>query len=155
MSTFHPSPRELLETDDLFVSLIKQGRRIVKEENSTVKSIREMQEANSARNLAAAQRIMDRFQWRPKACIALVHTYHCATCGHEHSMFAGFGISMYRQADKSERILMCGSPDEGYPKETRYTRSATHSCMNCITNQGYPHEKESHGRDTRELVSAA
>lgn len=152
MSTFQPSAAELLNTEDLFTSLIRQGRQIVKEESSVSKSIREMQEAQSARNLAATQRALDRLAWRPTTCIALINRAHCDGCGTETDTFAGFGISMRRRSDSAERIVMSTSPDEGYPAEVRYTITHTAFCIECINLKGFSYEKESPGGNPRQPV---
>lgn len=155
MSDFDPSPQTLRDTADLFTTLIKQGRKIVYEESLTVKRIREMQEEASARNLAAAQRALDRMQWRPRASIALVHVYTCQGCGTQSRVLAGFGVSMHRRSDSAERILMCSSPDEGYAKEVHETHSTVSVCSACLASQGFNYAKENHLGGPGEPVPAA
>ena len=135
---FEPSVAELAASEDLFNTLLHQGRKIMKQEDRAPDHIREMQEAQFLRNSAQSQRILERMAWRPRKSIALVHTYVCLTCHTGLRVFSGFGVSMYRNLDGAERIVMTACLDEAYPREVHELHTITPICANCLPSRGFP-----------------
>lgn len=140
---FNPSFTERVEAGDLLSDLIEQGRKLQRKEDRMPLRIKEMQDAMAARNLAAAQRVMDRMQWRPRHAIALTTTYVCASCLSRTRLFSGFGVSMFRHLDGSERIVMTGCLDPAYPRETRETITPTQACIACLPERGFDEKSSS------------
>lgn len=138
--SFDSSFSEIADAEATLMSLVINGRALHKEEreeSKTIKSIREMQEANAQRSLMAAQRAMERLQWRPVTSIALVHTYVCRNCAGTMRLHAGFGVLMKRAVDQAERILMTECLDQAYPKEIHHTRSHNAACPSCLPALGF------------------
>lgn len=140
---FNPTFSERAEAGDLLGDLIMQGRKMMRAEDKMPLRIKELQDLQAARNLAAAQRVMDRMQWRPRASIALMTTFVCASCMGRTRLFSGFGVSMFRNVDGAERIVMTGCLDEAYPREVRETTTPTQACNACIQERGFDEKSHS------------
>lgn len=134
---FSPTPNEAAQVPDLFELLLAQGRAMMRTPAARNERLQEQAEAMAARSLQASIRAMERFQWRPRASIALVNRVHCSCCGSITPMFAGFGVSLFRNSDQTERIVMSPALDPAFPRETHYTETFLSSCVECITNQGF------------------
>jgi|GEM_PF-4229798 len=134
---FSPTPDEAGQVPDLFEILLAQGRAIMRSPGARNERLQEQADAAAARSLQASIRAMERFQWRPQASIALINRIHCTCCGSVNSVFAGFGVSMFRNADQTERIVMTPVLDPAFPRRTHYTETFLSSCIECITNQGF------------------
>ena len=133
---FDPTNSEILAHRDLF-DLIREGRKILYKENNTVAHIRELQEQAAARNLAATQKMMEKLAWRPRASVALFNQCLCGGCGESTTLFAGFGVEMYRRSDEAVRLVMTGSLDPAYLRSIHYTSTVTQACINCVWDYGF------------------
>ena len=138
---FSPTPDEASQTPDLFEALLAQGRAMMRTPAARNERLQEQAEAAAARSLQASIRAMECFQWRPRASIALINRLHCTCCGQITPTFAGFGVSMFRNADQAERIVMTPVLDPAFPRETHYTETFQASCLDCITKEGFTYGK--------------
>lgn len=132
---FTPTLKEISDTPDL-ADLLEEGRRLMRRDSASDR-IRAMQDESAARSLLAAQRAMEKFQWRPKASVALINRCTCSGCGEEINLFAGFGVEMYRNSDQSTRIVMTPVLDPAWPKATHFTHTVTSACSSCLADHGF------------------
>lgn len=132
---FTPTLKEISDTPDL-ADLLEEGRRLMRRDSASDR-IRAMQDESAARSLLAAQRAMEKFQWRPKASVALINRCECSGCGSFLDLFAGFGVEMYRNSDKATRIVMTPVLDPAWPRATHFTETVTAACASCIEDQGF------------------
>lgn len=129
---FEPSATELASAESQLMSLVFQGRALSTPKEQRNKTIQALQDAAMERSLAAAARMMERLQWRPRASVALIEVIHCAECSSETRIFRGFGVAMFRNTDASERIVMTPALDQAFPRETHTVLSSTPACINCL-----------------------
>lgn len=126
-----------LPVKDLFDELVAQGRMLNRTKEAHDERIAEQIAEMQARAQRAAQASLERFQWRPKASIALINVIICQQCKSETYQFSGFGILMRRNSDAAVRIVMTPQLDPAFPRETHVTESRTASCMCCLPGHGF------------------
>ena len=133
---FAPTQTEIDEMPDL-IELIEEGRRVLKSPEGRAARIREQIEEVRALAERRAQAQMAHFQWRPRASVALINQCTCINCGSQIALFAGFGVSMFRNSDTSERIVMTAALDRAWPRETHTTVTHTAACGACVESFGF------------------
>jgi hypothetical protein len=99
--------------------------------------IREQLQESAQRSAAASAIALARLQWRPKTSVALLNLCTCQHCGTSQTVFAGFGILMYRNSDASERIVMTPQLDTAFPRDTHYMETITAGCPSCLPSRGF------------------
>lgn len=134
---FEPTRDEVAHAEDMLMSLLTQGREILHSPKGHAERIKEQQEEAALRSAQASAAVLARLQWRPRASIALINLCSCQTCKSSRSLFAGFGILMYRNADDSSRIVMTPQLDPAYPRQTHYTQTITAACADCLSQFGF------------------
>lgn len=142
---FEPTQDEILSAGDLLQDLLTQGRKALRSKEGQRTRIQEQLAESAARSALAAQRALDRMQWRPRASVALINRCICDTCHTETRVFAGFGVSMFRNMDGAERLVMTPMLDNGFKHETHYTDTVTPACIACVQAMGFTLEEPSHG----------
>ena len=143
--TFEPTPDEIAEAGDLLQDLLTQGRKVLRSKEGQRSRIQEQLAESASRSALAAQRALERLQWRPRASVALINRCTCAGCGTSFRLFAGFGVSMFRNSDSAERLVMTPVLDPAFKHETHYTDSVTAACISCIERVGFALEDHPHG----------
>lgn len=134
---FEPTPDEIEQAGDLLQDLLAQGRKIMRSKEGQRSRIQEQLAEAASRSALAAQRALDRLQWRPRASVALVNRYSCRGCGTSWKQFSGFAVSMYRNSDQSERLVMTPVLDPAFKHETHYTESEVQACLKCLPDHGF------------------
>lgn len=139
---FEPSPQELAKAGDLLSSLLLEGRQLMREQGPRdhQSKLERQREESAARSLAAAQRIMERLQWRPRASVIMLTLTHCVHCGSETQTFSNFAVAMYRNSDKAERYVTTPMLDPAWPQETHFIETSAPACMECIGDFGVEFE---------------
>lgn len=134
---FTPSRTEVAEAEDLLASLLTQGRKIYHSPKGQAERIREQIEEANLRSATLQAAALARLQWRPRAAVALLDTRTCQHCHTSQTVFLGFGLSMYRNTDAAERIVMTPQLDTAFPRETHYTQTITSGCPTCLPQRGF------------------
>jgi hypothetical protein len=67
----------------------------------------------------------------------MINRLTCTNCHSQVNLFAGFGVLMHRNSDQSSRVAMTTCLDQAYPRETRYTDTATTACATCLPTLGF------------------
>ncbi len=118
---------------DLFDLITKGQALLAKESREKAKKVTEEQsQALAARHMRQAQAMADRFEWKPRAAVALFAVQICEHCGTIHSQFAGFGTLFLRKYDATERIAKADCLDRGLPLVRRELMSKSPACIDCI-----------------------
>jgi hypothetical protein len=134
---FDPSDSELKAAGDLFSDLLQQGRKLLRSPEGQRDRLAKQQEEARERGAVAAAKILERMQWRPRASIVLISKYRCVNCHNEHQEFQGFGVSMYRNSDNAERLVMTPALDRAWPLEVHFTNHLTAACTVCLSDFGF------------------
>jgi hypothetical protein len=134
---FEPSRNEVEEAENLLASLLTQGRAILRSPEGHAQRIREQIEEAAARSAAASALALARLQWRPRKSIALLNLCTCQHCGAKSTVFAGFGVLMYRNSDSAERIVMTPQLDTAFPRDTHWMETITAACASCLGERGF------------------
>ena len=134
---FEPSREELADAEDLFSSLLAEGRSLLRTPEAHRTRLEEQQAFIAARAARAAAASMARLQWRPQTSVALINRYTCINCGSETHLFAGYAVEMRRNSDASTRLLRTACLDQAYPRETHYLDTGVQACSLCLPAQGF------------------
>jgi hypothetical protein len=130
--SFDPDTPGLIPVDQVFQSLLAKARGLA--------AARERLEATDAARAAKAaleaNRIAQRYEWKPRAAVAMVEEQVCTACGSVQQTFRGFGVSMRRAADGTERIVGAHGLDQGLPTERYIIHSQAEACMECLPERG-------------------
>lgn len=130
--SFDADPSSLVPVDEVFKMLLAKGRAMA----AAKERLEATDAARAARAAAEANRIAARYEWKPRCAIAMVEEQHCLSCANVQQVFRGFGISMRRAADGTERIVGTSGLDASLRAERYIIHSSSEACIECLPERG-------------------
>lgn len=82
--------------------------------------------------LAEIRRYEDTYIWETTAAVALFHTQHCTTCGHDQRFFVGWMTQQDHRRDPNCRRFTRGKPAGTYPERIEaHAQPPVEMCSDC------------------------
>jgi hypothetical protein len=94
--------------------------------------LRGMSEDDRIKLLAQIRAAEDVYVWRTVAGVALFHSQHCLSCGHEHRFFMGWMTLQQHKTDPNCRRYVRGRPTTATPLHTEnHAQPDVELCADC------------------------
>jgi hypothetical protein len=126
--SFDSDPSALIPVDQVFQTILARARSLAASRDR----LEATDAARVSRELQRANQIAARYEWKPRAAVAMIEEQVCSSCGTVNRIFRGFGLAMRRAADSTERIVSTPGLDGGFPPERYFIHSTSEACLDCL-----------------------